>query len=118
MSLITYIADSTISLFGTGIVKRMLHTIGDVRTFKFDSRKSEVMITIVLKGEAEITSVRLGSYSIKEENGGLKIRFETIVTSKEWLTAAGDTYFKGRYFDVPERYAMEVKAVFGDASVR
>jgi hypothetical protein len=114
VSLISDIADSTISLIGTGIVKRMLHSLGDVQSFSFNSHKKEVGIHIILKGEEETTEIRLCHYRVTEPDGVLQIRFEKIETSKEWLTAAGEKFIAGRDLDVPPQYAMEVKAIFGD----
>ncbi len=114
MSLISDIADSTISLIGTGIVKRMLHSIGAVQSFSFDSRKKEVAVTIILRDEEEPTEIRLCRYRVTEPDGVLKIRFEKIVTSKAWLTAAAEKFFIGRDLDVPEHFVMEVKAIFGE----
>jgi hypothetical protein len=114
VSLISDIADSTISLIGSGIVKRVLHAIGDVQSFTFDSRMKEVAVRIVLRGEEETTEIRLCRYHITEPEGVLKIRFEKIETTKEWLTAAAEKFFTGRDIEVPEQYAMEVKAIFGE----
>jgi hypothetical protein len=114
VSFISEIADSTISLIGSGIVKRVLHPVGEVQSFSFHSRMKEVEIRIILRGEEETTEIRLCRYRVTEPDGVLKIRFEKIETSKEWLTAAGEKFLIGRDLEVPEQYAMEVKAIFGE----
>jgi hypothetical protein len=114
MSLITSITDSTITIIGKGIAKRMLHTIGDITFFSFDSVRREVVLHITFIGEDDSTSIVLGDYAMKETGGIVQLRFDRITTSKEWLNAAAEKFFKGRYLDVPEQFALEVKAIFGD----
>ncbi len=105
-------------MFGTGVVKRMLHALGDVTAFTFISEKKEIAIEIVLKGESEPTTLRLCHYRLTEEDGILKVRFDKIVSSKEWMTAAGEQYFNGRNLDVPKEYTLEVRALFGEPRKR
>jgi hypothetical protein len=114
MSLISSITDSTISIIGKGIAKRMLHTIGDVTFFSYDSLRREVVLHITFIGEEDSTSIVLGDYVMKEAGGIVQLRFDRITTSTEWLNAAAEKFFRGRYLEVPEKFALEVKAIFGD----
>ncbi|MGE5315055.1 MAG: hypothetical protein ACM3Q4_10205 [Acidobacteriota bacterium] len=113
MTLIASIADSTITVIGKGIAKRVLHPMGDVTAFTYSSVKHEVTIEITLLGEEESTTILLGDYSVREEGGITQLKFERIDTSKPWLNAAADRFFRGRYMDVPAAFAAEVKAIFG-----
>lgn len=114
VSLISSIADSTISLVGTGIVKRLLHEVGDVTVFSFMSEERTLSIGIILKGEAETTTITLCGYHLSERDGCLWIRFDEIITTKPWLTAVGEQFYKGYDVHVPKQFELEARMVFGD----
>ena len=106
--------DSTLSLIGEGIATRLLRPLGKVVSFSFSSGRKEVTIGIRLRGEQEVTEMRLGQYYVSEDDGVLKIRFDEIVTTTAWLTEAAEKSFRGRALVVPPELALEAKALFGE----
>jgi hypothetical protein len=82
-------------------INREIEAFGVVRRLAIDTNKKTIQVELDLKGEPSPISVDIGSYELSEKDGVLRIAFQDMNASREWISAVLVKYVAGQAFRLP-----------------
>jgi hypothetical protein len=108
------LADSKDRLISAGIKQELntqLERYGEVSDVRLNTREQSVEISVRLKGEPDLISVRIGKYSLVKENDDLWLTVDskTIEASREWLTLLLQDRAGQHRLPIPHKFARLVE---------
>jgi hypothetical protein len=101
MSLLGRGKDRLVSYLAELVVAR-LPMVCEVKDVSVDSRRKELWVEVLLKGELRPLEVFIRGYAFGEENGKGWLAFENLTTNREWLDIAVAEQFPGRRIELPQ----------------
>lgn len=97
--------DMALSAAFEKLAGKYVSPFGTIVDVALDSSQKSIELKVLLKGEAEPVSLRVGRYEIIEESGRHLIVAREISASREWIDTAVKQYIQGRPFELPARVA-------------
>jgi len=82
-------------------INREIEAFGVVRQLSIDTSKKTMRIELDLNGESAPISVDIDSYELNEKDGVLRIAFQEMNASREWISAVLKKYVVGQAFPLP-----------------
>ncbi len=83
-------------------INREIEAFGVVRQLTINTSKKTMRVELDLKGEPAPISVDIASYELSEKDGVLRVVFQELNTSREWISAVLKKYVVGRAFPLPK----------------
>jgi hypothetical protein len=111
MSFFNRIKNSVVSKAGTKFIYSQLERYGEVVKFEIDSKKKQIFLDILLKGEDEVLKINVGGYEIISENGEDYIKIKKAAASKEWMDILISDFAEQKKFKIPQKYAKYIKMI-------
>jgi hypothetical protein len=101
--------DTALGVAARSFVNTRLRGIGEVTDLAIDTEQRLVQCRLHLAGEAKPISVEIGKYSLKASGDRVTMKIVEASTSREWLTAALQTFVVARIFRIPHAAAAALK---------
>lgn len=94
-------------------VSKALKTLGEryvsrfakIMSLKLDSKKKEIDLELLFKGDPDPIEVHIRGYEIISEGNKRFIRAKQIDISKEWMRVLAQDHITGKKFPVPDSYS-------------
>jgi hypothetical protein len=91
--------------------ERYVSQFGKIMSLKLDSKKKEIDIELLLKGDSDPIEVHIKGYEIISEGNKRFIRAGDIDISKEWMKVLVQDHIIGRKFRVPDSYSKVLETL-------
>ena len=89
----------------------LIKEYGRVLKLNVDSDKKYIKLEIMLEGEIEPTSIKIGKYNVIEESGKKFIEIDNITTSRAWLNTISSKFLNGKRFELNQQYADLIEKI-------
>jgi len=76
-----------------------------------DSNKKSIEMELMLLGEKEPITVKIGNYELSQKDGKFFLMVKGVSTSRAWLNTVASTYLEGKEFELPAHYAKLLKTL-------
>jgi hypothetical protein len=84
------------------LINRETAAFGVVTELAINTSSRTIRAGLDLKGEPAPIWINIASYELSETNGAIRIAFQNLNASKEWITAVLNKYVVGRTFPLPD----------------
>ncbi len=81
---------------------RVLQPYGELTDFRIDSRERSLAGALRLKGECDLVRIHISSYDVFKNGEDVFVVFNSVTTSREWLTSLARQFLIGRRFKLSE----------------
>ncbi len=89
----------------------LIQEYGRVLKLNVNSQDKSIDLEVMLEGELEPISVKIGRYTVTEENGKKFITVDNIETSRAWLNKVANNFLNGKRFALPQKYADIIESI-------
>ena len=103
--------DKLVSLAAGKALAHKLREWCDMLKLEMDSQAKTLTVEALPKGELEPIRVELRGYSLVQEGTRTVLEFESLTTSREWLTRLAETMLPEKRLVLPEGAPVELLKV-------
>jgi hypothetical protein len=82
-------------------INREIEKFGVITELAIDTRRKTMRAELDLKGETSRILITVGGYDLSEKDGEIRIAFQNVTASREWIAAALNQYVVSRTFQLP-----------------
>jgi hypothetical protein len=88
------------------LINREIEEFGVVTELAIDTGKKTMRVELDLKGEASRIVINAGSYVLSEKSGEIRIAFQDVTASREWITGVLNKYVVSWTIQLPNAARM------------
>ena len=89
----------------------LIKEYGKVLKLNVNSKDKSIDLEVMLDGEVEPISIKVGKYDIIEENGKKFIEIDNITTSRSWLNKVAINFINGKKLELPQKYSDIIESI-------
>ncbi len=103
--------DRAVSLAARKALAHKLREWGDMLKLDVDSKTKVLVVEALPKGELEPIRVEVRGYRLTQEGARTVLEFDSLTTSREWLTKLAETLLPQKRVELPEGAPVELLKV-------
>ncbi len=92
-------------------INNQINAYGEVKKLHLNSKEKSIELEVMLEGEIEPLTVHIDNYALTEIEGSHQLQVSGVTTSRAWINTVASSYLEGKAFDIPDEYAVMLKAV-------